>query len=138
MLIFGRWENCLCVVSKAVFFALFTFQNGWLRSGLAANKSVFSMLHHFPIFLKQLAKLFVTVYYFFIHFQVQSLYGSLQRSNFCCESQKTCVCDAYYHPLLSNFFKFPEAAMTKSVRVGRRGMVMLWWRWRWRWMRSGR
>ena len=73
-------HNCLCAVSKAVFFALFTFQNGRLRSALAVNKSVsifyfISFSNLFETTLK--AKLFVTVYYFFVHCQVQSLYGSL-------------------------------------------------------------
>ena len=33
----------------------------------------------------------------------------LLKSHFHFESQKACVCNTYYHPLLSNFLKFPEA-----------------------------
>ena len=46
------------------------------------------------------------------------LWASVWRSNVHYESQKTRVCNAYYRPLLSNFFKFPEAARTTSIKMG--------------------
>ena len=43
------------------------------------------------------------------------------RRNFHFESQKTCVCEVYYCPLLSNFFIFPEAAMMNKHKGGQEG-----------------
>ena len=96
------------------------------------------MLYHFPILLKQVQGQIVCncVFIFCSLLSKKASVGLCGGAIFIANLEKTCVCDAHYCPLLSNFLKFPEAVRrSKGMRmVGR----MVEWRLQWRWIRSGR